>query len=277
MWNPIKIYKLSKIIWKRGENYNHYDEDMDLTAADVAREINSQMLFPSNLLVVSKLRKTPRGRDVLWGRNDKSIEYQYEKILPVITNKEVMDKYAPNTVGGHYHHLIKQWSFDELWDRRFQQDVDEGFIGWIDEVRSNISRHIFLCHDFMHVLFRYDTTQIGESCIQGVQYVMSRHWGAWYLAHVMALKNCYKYKTWEPLRIVREAIRNAKKVKLEFWYLNPLEILGEDVEETRNKYNIESPTKFLKFAAKHRESFRFDSIHPEYNDVKIKSTIAECV
>lgn len=274
MWNPFKIYKLTKVIWRRGENYNHYDEDMDIAAADVAREINSQMLFPSNLLLVSKLRSTPRGRDVMWGRKDKSLEYQYEKILPVITNKEIMSKYAPNTVGGHYQHLIQQWSFDELWDKRFQQDREDGFIGFIDEVRSNVSRHIFLAHDFMHVLFRYDTSQLGEACIQAVQYVMSRHTGAWYLAHVMALKNCYKYKSWEPMRIVREAIRNARKVRDEFWYLNPLEIIDMDVDEAREKYNIAVPVRFLKFAINNKESFRLDSIHPEYNDVKVRFAAA---
>ena len=277
MWNPIKIYKLTKVIWKRGEDYNHYDEDLDIAAADVAREINSQMLFPSNLLVVTKLRSTPRGRDVMWGRNDKSIQYQYEKILPVITNKEIMEKYAPNTVGGHYQHLIKQWSFDELWDRRFQQDVNNGFQGWIDEVRSNISRHIFLAHDFMHVLFRYDTSQLGEACVQELQYVMSRHWGARYLSHVMALKNCYKYKSWEPFRIVREAHKIANGVKDEFWYLNPLEILDMDVDDVRKKYNIGVPVKFLKFAMQNRESFRLDSIHPEYNDVKLNFATAQSI
>lgn len=277
MWNPIKIFKLTKIMWNRGENYNHYDDDMDIAAADVAREINSQMLFPSNLLVVSKFRKTPRGRDILWGRNDKSIDYQYENILPVITDKKVMNKYAPNTVGGHYHYLIKQWSFGELWDRRFQQENGNGFFGWADEVRSNVSRHVFLSHDFQHVLFRYDTTQLGEACIQAVTHAMTRHIGPWYAAHVMALKVCYKYKSWEPLRILREAMSNAKKVKDEFWYINPLEIIDIDVEEARKKYNIAAPTRFLKFVAKHKESFRLDSIHPEYNDVKLKNAIAECI
>ncbi len=277
MWNPVKLYKLTKIIWNRDTNYNHYDEDLQIAAADVAREVNSQLLFPSNLLIVKKLRSTPRGRDILWGRNDKSIQYQYENILPVITSKEIMEKYAPNTVGGHYYHLIKQWSFDELWDRRFQQDREDGFVGFIDDVRSNISRHIFLCHDFMHVLFRYDTTQLGEACVQELQYVMSRHWGAWYLSHVMALKNCYKYKTWEPLHILREANMLAKQAKDELWYVNPLEILDMDVNEARKMYNIGTPVRFLKFAIENRESFRLDSIHPEYNDVKLNFAAAQSI
>jgi hypothetical protein len=129
----------------------------------------------------------------------------------------------------------------------------------------------------MHVLFRYDTSQLGEACVQELQYVMSRHWGARYLSHVMALKNCYKYKSWEPFRIVREAHKIANGVKDEFWYLNPLEILDMDVDDVRKKYNIGVPVKFLKFAMQNRESFRLDSIHPEYNDVKLNFATAQSI
>ena len=277
MWNPFKIYKLTKIMWNREENYNHYDDNVSVAAADVAVQLNSQMLFPSNLFIVAKFRATPRGRDILWGRNDKSVQYQQEKILPVITNKNVMDTYTPNTVGGHYHHLIKQWSFSELWDRRFHREDENGFFGWAHEVRSNVSRHVFLSHDFQHVLFRYDTSQLGEACIQAVTHVMTRHIGPLYASYIMALKVCYKYKSWEPLHILREAYKLAKQARDDFWYLNPLEIIDLDIDEARKKYNIGMPVKFLKFAMQNRESFRLDSIHPEYNDVKLNFATAQSI
>lgn len=261
MYNPFKIYQLSKVLWNREKNYNHYQEE-GISAADVAVGLNTQFEFPSNLRLITWFRSTKRGCDVLWGRNDKSVEYQRDHIIPVITDKKKMKEFPPNTVGGHYQHLIKQWSFEELWNRRFAHE-DEG---WRAEVRSNVSRHVFLCHDFQHVMFRYDTTQMGEACIQAVTAVMTKHFGPWYAARLIALRMCFKFNSLEPMRILNEAFRLAKATKKEFWLINPLEIIHMDVEEARSKYNVGVPVRYLKFAEEHKDDFRFDSIHPEYND-----------
>lgn len=268
MWNIFKIARLSAVMWNRDETQNHYDDD--LAAADVATQLYGEMLFPSNLITVFKFRRTERGRDILWGRKDKAKDYQVNEILPKITNKRHMDTYAPNTVGGHYHHLIRQWSFEELWNRRFSPIGD----GWASEVRSNVSRHMFLSHDFWHVLFRYDTSQLGEACIQGVTHVMTGHIGPWYASHLMALKVSWKYKSMKPLRALRESLRLAKATKEEFWYLNPLEIIGEDVEVARSKYNIGSPDIFLSWAVSHEDVYPMDCIHPEYSDVQQNKAMA---
>lgn len=271
MWNPIKIAKLTRIMWIRTDSPDNKNLP---DPATVARELNGQMLFPSNLFSVMKFRATDRGRDVLWGRKDKAIEYQFNHIIPVITNENVMNAHAPNTVGGHYRNLIKQWSFEELWNKRFQREGEQGQIGWANEVRSNVSRHVFLSHDFQHVLFRYDTTQLGEACIQAVTNVMTGHLGPKYASYVMALKSCSIHKSLEPLRILREAYKLARATKKEFWTINPLEITGKDVEEARREYNIGAPIRFLRFAAQNKELFNFDSIHPEYNDVELNKAMA---
>ena len=46
MWNPIKIFKLTRVLWKRGEGY---DNENLQAAATVAVELNSQFEFPSNI------------------------------------------------------------------------------------------------------------------------------------------------------------------------------------------------------------------------------------
>jgi len=262
MYNIFKIYKLSKIIWNREEMYNHYQEE-GITAADVAVQLNSEFEFPSNIKTVMHYRSTLRGRDVMWGRKDKSLEYQQEVIIPKLADLDSLKALGPNTVGGHYHHLIKKWSFEELWNRRFQASTDT----FAAEVRSNISRHIFLCHDFQHVLFRYDTTQMGEACVQAITHVMCKHFGPYYAGMMITLRQCYKYKSLEPLRIYQEALRLAREVNEEFWYVNPLEVIELDVQEARQKYNIGTPWRYLRFVKEHRDDFRLDSIHPEYNDM----------
>jgi len=262
MWNPIKIFKLTKILWRRGEGYEGVDE---LDAASVAVQLNGQMEFPSNLKVVLFLRRSDKGRDILWGRKNYSKEYQQDTIIPHITDQKIMEGYTPNTVGGHYQNLIKTWSFKELWDKRFELKTDH----WRHEVRSNVSRHVFLCHDFQHVLFRYDTSQMGEACIQAVTATMIKHSGPKYASYVIALRLCHQYKSWQPMRILKEAYTLAKVVDPAFWLLNPLEIIGMDIQEARDKYNIGTPDEYIKFSNKHKENFRFDQIHPEYEDKRV--------
>ena len=263
MWNPIKIFKLTRVLWKRGEGY---DNENLQAAATVAVELNSQFEFPSNIKTVMFYRGTERGRDILWGRKDKSREYQMEKIIPHVTNKEVMNSYAPNTVGAHYQNLINNWSFEELWTKRFEVSDDS----WRAEVRSNVSRHVFLCHDFQHILFRYDTSQMGESCIQAITNTMTKHFGPKYASYMIALRLCQQYKSWQPIRVLKEAYKLADAVDPSFWLINPLEIIDMDIEEARKKYNIGVPVEYLKFASEHKDNFRFDQIHPEYNDKAVE-------
>ena len=266
MWNPVKIFKLTRVLWKRGAGY---DNTSLQAAATVAVELNGQFEFPSNIKLVTHYRKTEKGRDILWGRRNYSKEHQRDVIIPRITDQETMEAMTPNTVGGHYQHLIKNWSFSELWDKRFAM-VDDN---WRHEVRSNISRHVFLCHDFQHILFRYDTSQMGEACIQAVTHTMTKHFGPKYASYMIALRLCQQYKSWQPMRVLREAYRIANAVDQDFWFLNPLEIIDMDIQEARDKYNIGAPVEYVRFSTDNKENFRFDQIHPEYNDVTMTDAV----
>jgi len=261
MWNPIKIAKLTKAMWQKGENQ---DADDLISAASIARDMNTQMEFPSNIKTLRTFRATPRGRDIMWGRKDKTREFQLNNIIPVITNQKTMETFSPNTVGGHYNHLIKQWSFQELWDKRFEEpEVPTA----IQDIRGNLARHVFLAHDFQHIMFRYDTSRLGEACIQAVTSIMiGGHIGPKYLSYVMAARVAWDHKSMEPFKVLREAYKLAKAVDRSFFEINPLEIIELDIEEARNKFNIGIPVEYLKFASKHKEDFRFDQIHPEYSD-----------
>ena len=106
MWNPVKIFKLTRVLWKRGAGY---DNTSLQAAATVAVELNGQFEFPSNLKLVTHYRKTEKGRDILWGRRNYSKEHQRDVIIPRITDQKTMEAMAPNTVGGHYQHLLESF------------------------------------------------------------------------------------------------------------------------------------------------------------------------
>ena len=261
MWNPIKIAKLTKAMWLKAEDKDSSDI---IAAASIARDMNTQMEFPSNIKTLRTFRATPRGRDIMWGRKDKTKEFQLNNIIPVITNQQTMESFTPNTVGGHYNYLIKQWSFQELWDKRFEEPE---FPTAIQDIRGNIARHVFLAHDFQHIMFRYDTSRLGEACIQAVTSVMiGGHVGPKYLSYVMASRVAWDHKSIEPFRVLREAYKLARAADRSFFEINPLEIIELDIQEARDKYNIGTAVKFYDYVSKHREDFRLDSIHPEYND-----------
>ena len=257
MWNPIKIWKLTKVLWSKGQTDLDLPKD-ELETGDVIRELITQMELPSNLRLMRHYMSSTAGRDILWGREDKAKKYQLQQVLPVITNEETMSTYAPNTVGGHYGHLIKQWSFEELWAKRFDDHVKGNFGGddWRLEVRKNVARHVFLCHDFQHILFRYDTTSLGEMAIQVVTYGTTKHSGPRYASWVLALRGCWDYESWEPMRIRKEAMKIVKNVDPALWTMNPLDMIGKDVEEARKEYNIGFPTRFASFVKLHEKDFR---------------------
>ena len=269
MWNPIKIYKLSKKIVARGRDEHHYDAD-DTQANDLI-ELYGEMVFPMILVTGQLLRRTEEGRNILYGLKDKSEEHQLKVYIPKITDGKYLDSLTPNTVGAHYKHLINQWSFEELYNARFQSMPKSTFI---EKRRANFSRHMFLAHDFWHCIFRYDTSPLGEACIQAITHQFSKNTGPWYMSYLMALKEKNEKGTWEAFKVIREAHRLGKQAKRAFYTLNYDELLEMDIEDVRTKYNIGAPVEFYKYAEKYPSNFRFDSIHPEYQDTKITYTAA---
>lgn len=272
MWNPIKIHKFSKQLLNRGRDVNHYDEAPDGDDGDKAIvSLYSEMMIPSIFVFGRVLRSSEAGRKILFATGDKSEDHLLKEYIPKITDGEYLDSLSPNTVGAHYKHLINKWSFQELYESRFKAMPNASFI---DKRRANVARHIFLAHDFWHVLFRYDTSPLGEACIQAVTGVYSKLSGPTYLAYLIAYKEYRITGSWDAFKVVTEARALAKKTSKEFYNLSFDELLELDVEVVRGRYNIGAPTKFYNYAKEYPRDFRFDCIHPEYNDpILIEQTI----
>lgn len=268
MWNPIKIYKYSKNILARGRT-NHYDQSDDTTNDIVA--LYSEMLFPAIFLSGQVLRRTNEGRNILHGLEDKSEEHQLNVYIPKITDGEYLDSLAPNTVGAHYKHLINRWSFAELYSSRFTSMPKDTFI---QKRRANLSRHIFLSHDFWHVLFRYDTSPLGEACIQAVTAQYLKHTGPWYMSYLMAFKERQITGSWKAFKVIREAHQLGKQAHRALYDSNFDTLLEMDIEQARARFNVGVPTAFYDYAKEFPRDFRYDCIHPEYNDTQVEYTEA---
>ena len=133
---------------------------------------------------------------------------------------------------------------------------------------------MFLAHDFWHCIFRYDTSPLGEACIQALTHQFSKNTGPWYMSYLMALREKKETGTWEAFKVIREAHRLGKQAKRAFYTQNYDNLLEMDIEQVRKEYNIGAPVEFYKYAEKYPSNFRFDSIHPEYQDTKITYTEA---
>jgi hypothetical protein len=278
MWNPYKILKHSYKIFEMKEDAG---ADYDINVKHLV-ELYSEVLFPSNIFLVRKLRKTENGRAILDGVGSYSKKWQEEVYIPFLSNKELFDELQPNTVGAHYAHLMSRWTLQELYQRRFTNDRKDltkipPLVTRVmrrllkdrlnpDEVRANIARHIFLSHDFWHILFRYDTSPLGEACIQAVTHQYLRLTGPWYMSYLVALRESVRDRSLKPLAIIREAHRLGRAAKQDLYELDYLLVLGMDIEETRKQYNIGAPVKFIKYMIENPRKAHNDCIHPEYND-----------
>ena len=286
MWNLIKIGQITKRIWDQKDPKNHYEDTYE-RLSDVVH-LYGEMLFPFNIITMKKFKKHEKGLQLALGRDRYSKEWQETVLVPEMLNTEYLKSLPANTVGAHYQHLLGQWSFEELYEGRFKEDTQAGKLKpWVqnfmsrivglkhidpdingDIIRANISRHIFLAHDFWHIIFRYNTDVMGEACIQAVTCSFIKHAAPWYLAHVIALRESYKYRTWQPWKAVRECRKMLKEVDEEFYYLDFKDLLESDVQELRDKYNIQFPKEYWKLqSALPKQATRRDAIHPEYNDV----------
>lgn len=292
MWNPFKIAKLSYRLWSNTDD--HYETEN--TSAKNTVELYSQMFFPSNIFTIRNLTSTENGTKLLAGQDQYSREWQEKEYIPLITDTKYMESLAPETVGAHYYNVVSRYSFAELYNGRFDELEDnknrytkaskrrQKFV--VDKIlakrlpesvlevaredtnkiRANFSRHVFLAHDFWHVLFRYNTDPLGEACIQAVTHAFSGHTGPYYLSHLMAIRECIQTRSMKPWGAIRDAHRLAKMVDPEFYLMNFKELLEMNIEEVRTKYGIRLNAKYWKSPRVKRGN---DSIHPQYEDTKL--------
>jgi ubiquinone biosynthesis protein Coq4 len=271
MWNLIKIGKsLHHLFTTYGEGGPAgYSEDLQGDARlDHVLVLYREMNVPFGALSAYKLRQTHGGRNVLWGKGFNDREHVESFVLPALMNFDWLKKLAPNTVGAHYYHLVKKWGIEDLYNQRFKPEEkrDGLYNSFSDEIRENVSRHGLISHDIWHVLFRYDTSPLGEGCIQTISKYQSHFWPMHIIGFGAAFKEARKMKSWSPIKVWLEAIKLGKQASTKLYEHSPTEFLERDIEEVRKEFNIGEAVEFAKWANKHPSHFRFDTIHPQYKD-----------
>ena len=142
------------------------------------------------------------------------------------------------------------------------------FMAATDEMRANISRHGFLFHDLLHCLFRYDTSPMGEACIQAVTNKGIGHFAMKWVGFVVTCRIAWRNRSWTPFKVYREALRLGKRAADKGLMLHGhLDYLEMDIAEVREKFDVGVPVEYKKWAEEHPQDFRHDVLHPEYNDV----------
>lgn len=272
MWNLKKIFKTTKYLMSTDANgFGDYDNpDMNgQHRLDHIVNMYREMNFPFGPMMAIANRKTKAGRDILWARGDFDERHIDNVVVPTLMDFDYLKSLAPNTVGAHYYNLVKNWGIEELYNQRFKHEENDPLGDLAGDVRTNLSRHLLLSHDLWHVLFRYDTSTMGEAMIQEVTAHLSKFkppklvslFGTWKMAR--------KLKSNIPWKVRKECIKLSQECSLELFHQSPLSLLERDIQEVRHEYNIGIPVAYKRFVmefGKEGES-RLDTFHPQYQDV----------
>ena len=178
-WNLVKMYQSTKhLLTTYGEGNDLEPMVDDLTGEsriDHVVSLYREMNIPFGPMMMLKNRVSENGRNIIWGRKWNDREYVEKKVIPTLMNYEYLKSLPANTVGAHYYHLIKDYGIEKLYNQRFKKEerrenskFDNVYNSFSDDIRENASRHLLLSHDIWHVLFRYDTTPMGEAMIQTI-------------------------------------------------------------------------------------------------------------
>ena len=243
MLNPIKIAKAIKCI------LTDYGEKLDLRPDEKDNNgelrINYQLvlyreLAPLAIPFIRNLRKSRKGRDILWGREANNINYVENKVLPKLMDFEYLKGLPKNTIGYGYYQIVKDIGIEKLYNQRFKEEEIQDELA-IHDVRNNVSRHLLLTHDFHHVLFGYDTRSLGEAMIQIVMSKILKQKVGSVIAFFGTIKACRDVKSLKPFQAYFECIRNCKDVDSSFAFKSPLEYLEQDLELFREEFLIKKP------------------------------------
>jgi len=228
--------------------------------------------------MLNHMRQTSESRDILWGRKFNDPDYVKEVTLKKISDVKWLQSLPPNTLGGHLGHIFKNFTIDELYEKRYteaeqQREAIADIVGVsgnaYEEMRVNMSRLFFLTHDINHVLFRYDTSSMGESCIQGVTKNLVNFWPMQYVGLCIATRMAKRLKSLEPYSVYWESEQLGKRAaKKGFYYQNPVDLLERDIQEIRDEFDIGVPVKYKAFTEKYGHEVKLDNIHPKYDDVE---------
>jgi len=270
MWNVSKIVKTTKYLMSiDASGFGDY-ENADMNGQhrlDHIVNMYREMNIPFGPMMALANNKTRAGRDILWARGKFDVDYMDKVVVPTLMNFDYLKSLAPNTVGAHYYHLIKDWGIEDLYNQRFKHEENLNDT-LASDVRVNLSRHLLLSHDLWHVLFRYDTATMGEAMIQEVTASLSKFKPPKLVSFFGAWKMARKLKSNMPWKVRKECIQMCKSIDRELFFQPQLSLLERDIQEVRDTYNIGVPVIYKKYVetfGKQGES-RMDTFHPEYTD-----------
>ena len=66
------------------------------------------------------MKGTKERRNIPFGLDWNDETYVKEKVIPKLSDRKWLQSLPPNTVGGHLGNLLKDWSLEELYDKRFK-------------------------------------------------------------------------------------------------------------------------------------------------------------
>ena len=270
MWNLSKIFKTTRYLMSTDAGgFGDYDNpDMNgQHRLDHIVNMYREMNFPFGPMMAIANRKTRAGRDILWARGDFDERHIDNVVVPTLMDFDYLKSLAPNTVGAHYYNLIKNWGIEDLYNQRFKHEEKDPLGDLAGDVRTNLSRHLLLSHDLWHVLFRYDTSTMGEAMIQEVTSHLSQFKPPKLVSFFGTWKMARKLNNNLPWKVRKECIRLSKACSRELFYQPPLSLLERDIQEVRDEYNIGVPVMYKVFVKEGGDS-RMDTFHPQYNDTK---------
>lgn len=243
MLNPIKIAKAIKcILTDYGENLDLRPDEKDKNGE---LRINYQLVLyrelgPLAIPFIVNLRKSRKGRDILWGREANNVDYVENEVLPKLMDFEYLKALPKNTIGYAYYETVKDIGIEKLYNQRFKEEEMQDDLT-VHDVRNNVSRHFLLTHDFHHVLFGYDTKALGEAMIQVVLSRVFKNKIGSVIAFFGTIKACRDANSLKPFKAYFECKRNCKDVDDSFGFMSPLEYLEEDIDSFRKQFLIKNP------------------------------------
>tara|TARA_B110000858_G_C17808843_1_gene479665 strand:- start:4631 stop:5491 length:861 start_codon:yes stop_codon:yes gene_type:complete len=277
MWNVKKIGKsIHHLMTTYGEGNDLAPMDNDLigeSRIDHVVNLYREMNFPFGAIMMMKNRTTEMGRNVLWGRKWNERNYCETVVIPKLSDHKYLASLKPNTVGAHYYNTFKKFGIEDLYNQRFKkEEIREGgklnaaYNSFSDDIRENASRHLLLSHDLWHIIFRYDTTPMGEAMIQTVTARIFNWWTPNLVGFFGSWKMARATKSRLPWKVLRECYKLSKQVDKTIALYSPLDFLEQDIEEVRKKFNIFVPLEYKKFTKQFSDFSKMDTIHPNYND-----------
>ena len=218
MLNPIKITKsLYHLLTTYGEvqTQKGYTEDLKGDPRlDHVLVLYRELNFPFGWISMTKLRNSRAGRDMVWGRGYNEFNFVNDVVMPKLTDHAYLATLAPNTVGAHYYHLVKEWGLEDLYNQRFKPEEmrpdNSLYHSFSDDIRANHSRHVIISHDLWHAIFRYDTSPIGEGMIQSISARQTYFWPMHIIGWGVTFKEILRTKSFAPWKVWMEGLRIAK-------------------------------------------------------------------